>query len=138
MSNLPKTSIFARFKTNRTAEEDGKWIDLGGGLKVKIRRFLAKKSAEVRDELEKPYRARGGKVTIPPDVLKDITYQHIAKGILVDWEGVFDNDGSEIKYTADTAYKLMTELPDLATIIVQEAIDFDNFKDEEKKETAGN
>ncbi len=131
-------SIFARFKTNRTAEEDGTWIDLGGGLKVKIRRFSAKKSVDVREALEKPYRMRGGKTEIPKDILEDITWRHLADGIIVDWSGVVDTDGSEIKFSSDAAYKLMSELPELAKIVIMEAIDFDNFKAEAAKETAGN
>lgn len=135
---MSKQSIFARFKTNRTSEEAGTWVDLGGGLKVKIRRFSAKKSLEVRENLEKPHRMRGGKTNIPADVLEEITNKHVATGILVAWEGVFDTDGSEIAFSTDAAMKLLTELPELTKVIVLEAIDFDNFKDDEKKEVAGN
>lgn len=128
-NTAPKPSILSLFKTDRASEEEGRWFPLGGPIQVQLRRFTSKKSAAVRDELYRPYK-RPGKVDmkVPTEVDVDLTNQHLARGVIVNWKGLYAEDGSEIPFSADEAYKLLTELPDFAREIVMLAIDMDNYR----------
>lgn len=131
-------NIYARFKTNAELENDGTWVDYGGGLKFKIRRFSAKKSLDVRSELEKPFRMRGGNGDIPAEFAEAVAVKHLARGVVVDWDGVVDTDGKALAFSADQAEKLLTDLPDLAKMLLLDSVNADNFKQADKKEVAGN
>lgn len=133
------TSIYDLYATSETAAEGGKWFDFGPDMKVKIRRFKSKKSIKVRNELEAPYK-RINKIgtTLPENVQDEITNEHIARGIVVDWKGVRDRDGSDIAYSPAAALKLFTELPEFRDAVAEISLSLDNYRDDEKEEVVGN
>jgi len=133
------TSIYDLYATSESAAEDGKWFDFGPSMKVKIRRFKSKKSRNVRDELEAPYkRVNKFGASLPDDIQDDITTEHIARGIVVDWKGVLDREGAEIAYSPGVALKLFKELPEFRDAVAEISLSLDNYRDDEKEEVVGN
>ena len=137
---MTKASIFDLYETNQDAEENGKWFsDFGPEIKIKIRRFTAAKSRKVREALFKPYIKQYRTADkIPEDIAEDLTCQHLAQGVVTDWSGVFDRDGNEVPFTADSAHDLFTKLPDFTKEVLLMSLNMDNYKDEKKAVIKGN
>lgn len=132
-------SIYTLFGTAESESEDGKWFDFGKTIKIKIRRFKSKKSRKVREALEAPYKRTskfGG--ALPDDVAEEITTQHIAEGIVADWQGVTDKAGVELKYSSAAAAKLFKDLPEFRDAVAEISLGVDNFRDEVKTDVEGN
>lgn len=132
-------NIYDMFSASEKAAEGGKWFDIGDTIKVKIRRFKSKKSREVREALEAPFKRFtkfGG--SIPDDALERITTEHIAVGIVADWKGITDREGNALPYSKEAAIKLFNELPEFRDAIVAISLDIENYRDEEKEEVEGN
>ena len=138
MTDAPKPqSINALFGTNRQLEEDGKWFEYSSTLGLKLRRFSAKKALAVKAALEKPYANRMGK-KIPDSDAEEITLRYVAEGIIVDWRGVFGDDGVEIPFSIENAYAVIKELPELLKQIINDAVEVDGYKDQDNKAIAKN
>ena len=139
MTDTPALSIFDMFGSSEDAAENGKWFDFGPSMKVKIRRFKSKKSRKVREELEAPYKrvAQFGAV-LPDDVQDSIGTAHVAHGLIADWKGVLNKDGTEIPYSKDAALDLCSRLPEFRDAIANISVSLDNFREEQKTEIEGN
>lgn len=137
---MAKTSIFDLYETNQDAEENGKWFEeFGPEIKIKIRRFTAAKSRKVREALFKPYLKQFKTFDkIPEDIAEEMTCRHLADGVVTDWSGIFDREGKEVPFSADTAFDLFTKLPDLAKEVVLLSVNMDNYRNEKKEEIKGN
>lgn len=132
-------SLYDMFGSDESTSENGKWFKFGKTIEIKIRRFKSKKSRKVRDALEAPYkRATKFGSALPDDVQTEITIQHIAEGIVADWKGVVDKSGNPVKYSAQAAVSLLTDLPDLRDSIAELSLNLDNFRDDDKEDTTGN
>jgi hypothetical protein len=132
-------SLFALFGASETDSEDGKWFPINKVISVKVRRFKSKKSRTVRERLEAPHKRInkfGGKIS--DDVQNEITKEHMAEAILVDWKGVTDTDGKLVEYTKATGMKFFTTLPEFMDAIATLSIDLDNYRDEVKEAVKGN
>jgi len=132
-------SAFARrFKTNKSLEEDGTWVDIGDDISLKIRRFNSEKSQEVRRRLEKPYAhmTRQGRA-LPTKTNEEITKKQIIEVILVDWKGITDDNGEVIPYSLENAKKLL-ETKDFMDEVARLSLNEQLFKDEALKEDEGN
>ncbi len=132
-------SVYDMFSASEKAAETGKWFEIGDTIKVKVRRFKSKKSREVRDALEAPYKRLtkfGG--AIPDEALERITTEHIAAGIVADWKGVTDREGNALAYSKAAAVQLFNDLPEFRDAIVAISLDIENYRDEEKEEVEGN
>lgn len=132
-------SLYDLFATSESAAEDGKWFKFGKTIEVKIRRFKSKKSRKVREELEAPYkRATKFGTTLPDDISDEITNEHIAKAIIVDWKGVTDKQGNALKYSPVAALELMKALPEFKDAVIEISLSLDNYRDEEKDDVEKN
>lgn len=126
-------SFLDRYKTDKTLETEGVWVDFGDGVRFKIARLNNKKAREVRERLERPY-ARMRRV--PPDQQEKILTRVLAEAVVLDWEG--DVDGKGTKYSVDAAEKLMTEHTDLRDDILVVSNERETFKAEQDEQAEGN
>lgn len=132
-------TLFDIFGVNESVAEDGKWFKFGKSIEIKIRRFKSKKSRDVRSALEAPYkRAMKFSSALPDDIAEDITTEHIAVGIIVDWKGVTDKDGNAVPYSKSAAMQFLKALPELRDAVAEISLSLDNFREEEKEEIEGN
>lgn len=133
-------SLASLFGTNRDDEENGKWFDtFGGDIQLKLRRYKAKKSLAVRNQLEEPLKKKYKNGKYPDEVQEDLILEHFVKGILLDWKGVYLEDGQpEVPFSIDAAMDLFRKFPDFYLEALNESIQLDNFRVDKKDTLKGN
>lgn len=122
------------FKTDSTAQERGVWIDFGGGAKFQIASLSSRNFQKEFKSKTSPYTDIGR--DIPEEEQEKIMIECISKHIVMDWVNVFDGD-EIFKYSSDNCIKLMTEIPAVRDMVINEAKKIQNFKKAKQEETAG-
>lgn len=131
-------SVYDAYETDSGAEEDGKWFDMQGGIRVKVRRFTSKVAQENRVKLEAPYLRTHRSGKIPEKVSESITIRQLAETILVDWEGLANREGELIEFDVEVAHKILLELPNFRNEIAQLSLVMDNYRIEDAEEAEKN
>ena len=138
-------SLRSTFKTNNELERQGRWFDIvsvrnanGTVPGFKMAR-MHKNNPEDLAAMERI--AKDLRQAIDLDVMTEEVASPIMRGvfvetILLDWRNVFDvvEGGStevEVPFDKAAADKLMSELPDLYLMLVEEAKKLGNYRDAE-------
>ncbi len=116
-----------KYKTDKTAEVNGVWIEVDDGVEWLIARLNNERAREMRRKLEKPYRSFSN---IPDKVSEEILRKVIANTVLLDWKGMTDESGKVIPYSADKAEELLKEFPDLLTDVANASMARETFQAE--------
>jgi len=135
---MTKSALHARFKTDTKLEEQGVWVDFGEGLRVRVRRF---KSRVVQDASKKFNKTEVGVIRkggMGEEAATDILVRIIAEAVIVEWQGVTDENGNELEATFDNKYATLKELPEFRDALFEQSVSMDNFKGELLKESEGN
>lgn len=135
-----KTNLHRNYATDSKKEEEGVWKEFDGGIKLKLRRLSSKASQDARKEAEKPYTSQLREKEPDTEILEKVFIQQLARGVIVDWEGVQDEDGKEIPFTPDLGVELLSDeaLKDFRGEVIGFAISRDTFKAEANKDAVGN
>lgn len=133
-----KVTLWDMFETDRDAEENGKWFDIGPEIKFKIRRFKSKHTTKVREGLEKPYERLRRNGVLPAEVMEKIIHDTICKSVIADWQGVYDKEGNEVAFSPSAADEILNALPELRDTVTSHSLSMDNFRDEDDEATLGN
>jgi hypothetical protein len=130
---------FSEFATDIESEEDGKWFELGGGTKIKLRSFQSKKSQDVREALEAPYLAlkRSGK-GIPQSDQETLLIRQMAQAIIAGWEGFKDDDDNDVKFSAKVAEEKLATYREFRNLVAKLVTDDDAFKIQAKDDAVKN
>lgn len=129
----------SKLKIDQDKCDDGIWIDWYDGARLKIARLNNAKHMKISQKLTKPYnniRHNGGQ--IPNDKQLEIAAECLGRAILLDWEGLEDDDGKKISYSEEQSIELIKDIPDLADIVTQEASNNENFRAEALENAAKN
>jgi hypothetical protein len=126
-------SIFAQLETNDAKEAGGVWVDYYAGdlhIRVKIARSGGANEAFTRlsNQLLKPYRR--GNVNpndIPRRTQLDLNARVYAETVVLDWEGVYDDDEKPIPYTVETGIAVFKRVELFLDFVMQEAANYKNF-----------
>lgn len=129
--------VFAMFACDIDSAEEGKWFDVGK-MRLKVRRFDSKKSRKVRDRLEAPHKATRRLGSLPEHIIDEITTQHLAEGILVDWKGVLGKDKKPIPFSKEAAMALFTKIPDFRSTVANLSLEVNNYREQEQEEVEKN
>lgn len=127
-----KSNLDALFKANSDFEKDGVWINIGNGVRFRIRRFGGSNSQRLKQAMAKFHKPVARLVEmdkLSPEENIELMAKTFADACLVAWEGV-EIDGSPAECTFDNAVKLFTTLPELFDILFKESQKFDSFKEE--------
>jgi hypothetical protein len=116
-----------KYKTDKTAELAGVWVDVDAGVEWKIARLSNEKARAERRNLEKPYR---NFQNIPDSVQEDILRKVVARTVLLDWKGMTDTDGKEIPHSPAKAEELFKEFPDFLNDVVGLSVARETFQAE--------
>lgn len=116
-----------KYKTDKTAELNGVWIEVDDGVEWLIARLNNEKAREMRRRLEKPYRSFAN---IPDKANEEILRKVIANTVLLDWKGITDDDGKLIPYSPEKAEELLKELPDFLTDVANASMARETFQTE--------
>lgn len=108
------SSIRSLFATDKVKEVEGIWVEYGESIKIKIARAggANKQFAKTLEQLSRPHRRAIQLETLGQEASEDIMYRTFAQTVVLGWEGVLDDDGKPIAFSADACVKLFKEMPD--------------------------
>ena len=126
------------FGTDKNLEQEGAWIDLGDGARIKVARLTNK---AFRDFVERRKRNQRHALESGGDaaeaIANAILIEGMARFILLGWETVAI-DGVNQEYCTANADKILNEFPDFKNQILAIAADRANFRAEEVAEAGKN
>jgi len=125
------------FKTDENLETAGVWQDLGDGIRAKVARFNNTNHKRVMEGLMKPYQHAMRRGTLAEDVAEKILVQGMARAILLDWEGL-EEDEKPVKYSTKNAERIMLEFKDFRDLIHGISTTMELYKIQEDAETEKN
>jgi hypothetical protein len=133
-------SIYEMYGTDKEKEENGIWIHYGKDISFKVARAskVNAKYGKALERLMKPYQKQIRLNTLSDDVASNVMIEAFCEGILLDWKGVTNKEGEEMKYSKENAIKLMNDLPDLFEDLQEQSNSMTLFKEEELQENAKN
>lgn len=119
--------IFNSYATDTKREEEGSWVDLGGGAKLLIARAGNKKYSRLLSTLvEKNKIALDQKTDAADELSDDIMVEVFSKSILLGWQGL-SFKGEPITYSVENAAKLLA-LKDFRTDVATHSKNIDNYR----------
>lgn len=130
----------SKFKTDKSMETEGVWVDVADGLRLKVARIGNPAYKTHIRRLGKPHvnMIRHANQAVDLDVMDALTVKAMAANVLLDWEGLEDEDGNPIPYSVKKAEELMTDVPDFRAMVEGFASDAELFRTEEMTDAAGN
>lgn len=105
------------FGTNRKAEVDGVWVDLGDGARIKVARETSVRYRERLRDVLRPYRGAMNVGAINDEQSHKLLAKAAAGTLLLDWEG-FTSDGKALPFTAEAAEQSMVDQPDFYNAVM--------------------
>lgn len=118
------------YSIDKEAAETGKWFKLSSKTGVKVAKlgnpaFVAEVARQ-----QKPHISvlRSTKID-HTDLINEITVQAMARTILLDWYGIYE-DGVEVKYSIEKAEEYLTDLEEFKEAVSQLAVEANNFRPE--------
>lgn len=118
----------SKFATDLDLEEEGVWVEIGDGAKLKVARVGNPRYRERIRQLTKPYRNQIRSSTLPEDISDDLVLKAFSECILLDWEGLEDDKGKPITYSKEHAYELLKGLRDFRSLVAEIAQEQETFR----------
>lgn len=138
-------SIFKEFAVDKDKVENGIPIYIrsaendDGTIPTFIVKRMDKTNRKFAKGLERQQKTLRHKVNnLDEDEATEMLVDLFCDAVLVTWENVKNNDGSEIPYSKSKAKELLKQLPDLFEFLKGEATEISNFRAEELEEDAKN
>lgn len=125
------------FKTDAAKEQDGTWIDAGGGLRLKIARLGNPRYKECMRELTKPVTRQLRIGAVDDDQAKAIMRKGISRFVLLGWENLEDDNGKPIVYTPAKAEELLG-LDEFYKMVLELSQDVELFRISDVEDAQGN
>ena len=125
------------FGVDKAKSEDGTWVDLEEGIRVKIARIGNLKYRKELEKLSRPRRRQIRRGTLSEEVAEQMLTEVMANTVLLDWEGIEEN-GKRLSYNPANAKRLLTEYPDFREMISDLAGEMETFKQEFDEESEKN
>jgi hypothetical protein len=128
----------SKFQTNKSAEEDGIWVDVdGNGTKVKVARINNARYKKYFQKITKPYKRQIRNGTLAEELAEKLLVDALANTILLDWKG-FTRSGEDFPYSVDNARSFLQESADFRDFVSDAANEMENYRAEELEEARGN
>jgi hypothetical protein len=127
-----------RYKTDKSLEEEGVWVDFGAGVQVKIARITSSKSKDVRRKLERPMvrQSRGQDLTL--EQLEYLMIEQLAQAVVKDWKGVTDEEGNPLPFSEANCRDIISKFPDFREDIATVSMERESFRNVALQEELGN
>lgn len=132
------SGFLERYQTDKTAEEEGVWVDFGGNVQVKVARITSKKSKEVRRKLERPLVRKNRSDDLSVEQLEYLMTEQLAQAVIHDWKGVTDDEGNELIFTVDNARAVLNKFPDFREDIATASLEKETYRTAALKDEMGN
>jgi len=124
----------SEFATDVQAEVEGVWIDVGDGLKLRVARFGNKRFQRYLASMAKPF----SRTSPTNEIAEGILRKAIARHVLMDWENLTEEDGTDIGYSEEKAVELFESHNDFYMLVQDLSKEVDNFKRTTDEEAEGN
>lgn len=126
-------------RTDLNKEQEGTWVDIGKGARLKIARIGNPAYKETFRRLTKPYQRQMRTGNLPDEVAEKILARCLAESVLVGWEGL-EMDGEPIQYSRKAAMDLLMnpQLKDFRDLVTELANEVELFRQEEMEEAEKN
>jgi hypothetical protein len=118
--------------TDKELEENGVWVPFDSGMRVKVCRL---RNAKAQEFLRRNKLAMRDTST---EEGKALFCTMIATAVLVDWDGLVDDDGAAIPYTPAKAVEVFKLSPDFLNEVIELASQRELFHQTDAKESAKN
>lgn len=134
-------SLYSLFETDESAELDGFELVLFDE-DVEIKFTLARAGGSNRkfsnrlQALLRPYDRAIKAGTMSEEKAASIMAQTMAETVIIGWENVFDRNGEKQAFSVAAAKQLLMDLPELRTVILEEAQNAANFIADEVEENS--
>ncbi len=126
-------SLYEAYQTDEQAEEQGAWVEVRAGVRLRIR---SDNSLKARDWAMR--RAKGQRQlllanghVLPPKLQDKNEIDMCTEVLITAWDGVTDRDGNLLAFSRDAAKQLMTDLPALRREILYASRTEETFRKEE-------
>lgn len=117
-----------KYKTDRVAEEEGRWFDIEGEAKVKLARVTCKGYRNaIRDLDRKIEQMREINETDAVDAMDEGRCRAFADHVIKGWEGITE-EGDTLNFSPDVAYAALIDAPDFWDILFEVAANKENFR----------
>jgi len=128
----------SKFQTNKSAEEDGIWVDVdGNGTKIKVARINNPRYKKYFQKITKPYKRQIRNGTLAEELAEKLLVDALASTILLDWKG-FTKGDEAFPYSVDNARAFLSESADFRDLVSDAANEMENFRSEELEDARGN
>lgn len=128
----------SQLKTDLKRETEGAWVDYRPGVRLRIARVNNPNYDALLRKLGKPYRSQLRREDLAGDVLDDIVRKVFAETVLLDWEGIEDDDGKPVPYSKEQALAYLTDIPDFYRDVQELAGQAALFRIAERDDSVGN
>jgi hypothetical protein len=125
------------YGTDKEASENGKWFEVGDGAEVLLARANNKRFQKKHKALQKPYIRKIRNGTIDPNLEEELSVKAAVGTILLDWKDMI-LDNKLVKYSDETAIKVLLEFPDFASDIADISVTMESFKIEDTEDARKN
>ena len=96
----------ARSKEDVRHESEGVWVDYYDGIRIKVARTGNPKQIQTYDQMTKKYQKKGFDKQ-PMLKRRAVNSAVLARTVLMDWSGVEDENGKNLKYTIEEGEKTL-------------------------------
>lgn len=128
--------LYQRYKTDERLETEGTWVDFGDGVRFRILSEHSPKLRGLRKTQQKKYRNYLLAMDVPPHI-EDTMQVEQAVAAVAGWDGVTDEAGKALPYTAENVRKVLTDLRDLRRDVLFASGTAETFKPSEVVEAMG-
>lgn len=132
------TLKISTFKTNVESEQEGVWVDIGSGARIKVARMNNFAYEDEIRRLGKPHLRAIRLGTLENETLEKITIKAFSLHILKDWDGIDDDEGEPIPFSSAKAEELMTDYRDFYRMVQEFANEQDLYRKAEQEDAEGN
>lgn len=133
-------SIYDLYETDVDLEIDGVWVQLKGGIQVKVAALGNENHVAAMETIFAPHRGLQRRGALDKDVEEELHTKAICKSVLLDWKNMVDREGKPLPYNFQNAYDLLMD-PTMKRfkadilVIAQEA---ESFKKQDDEDSVGN
>jgi hypothetical protein len=128
----------SRYRTDPELESTGVWVELGEGGSIKVARMNNDKYRAMMRQVSKPYRRQLQLGVLDEEVARDLVNKCMAACVLLDWEGIEDDEGKAIKHSEEKALELLRDVPDFRAVVLEVASEMETFRAVEQEADEGN
>ena len=108
-------SLYGLFKTNSNLEINGIWIEYGKETRIKIARAGGqnKQYLAAATKMNTEYKHQIANDLLEEELAEKLLMDVFVDTVILDWEGVTDEQENLLEFTPDNVRQVMNDLPDL-------------------------